>query len=66
MGRVWADEIGLNFFNPENETLFDVGDGLDQCVLEAHAAYTALGDSLYGFEIGNEVNGKFHIRSAEC
>ncbi|KAI0972266.1 hypothetical protein F4678DRAFT_56120 [Xylaria arbuscula] len=48
---------GLNFFNPENETLFDVGDGLAQCVLEANAAYNALGDSLYAFEIGNEVDG---------
>nr|AQW38601.1 beta-glucuronidase [Talaromyces pinophilus] len=47
---------GLNFFQSENETLFNVGDGLDQCVLEAYAAYTALGESLYGFEIGNEVN----------
>jgi hypothetical protein len=50
--------IGLNFFQSENETLFNVGDGLDQCVLEAYAAYTALGESLYGFEIGNEVNCK--------
>ncbi|KAI1820808.1 glycoside hydrolase family 79 protein [Xylaria intraflava] len=48
---------GLNFFNEVNETLFDVGDGLDQCVLEAHTAYTALGNSLYAFEIGNEVDG---------
>ncbi|KAI0474603.1 hypothetical protein F4859DRAFT_481356 [Xylaria cf. heliscus] len=48
---------GLNFFNPENETLFNVGDGLAQCVLEANAAYKALGDSLYAFEIGNEVDG---------
>ncbi|KAI0547090.1 hypothetical protein F4679DRAFT_375269 [Xylaria curta] len=48
---------GLNFFNPENETLFNVGDGLAQCVLEANAAYSALGDSLYAFEIGNEVDG---------
>ncbi|KAI1752140.1 hypothetical protein F4782DRAFT_158599 [Xylaria castorea] len=48
---------GLNFFNPENETLFNVGDGLVQCVLEANAAYSALGDSLYAFEIGNEVDG---------
>ncbi|KAI3335233.1 hypothetical protein F4824DRAFT_465188 [Ustulina deusta] len=48
---------GLNFFNPENETLFDVDDGLAQCVLEANAAYDALGDSLYAFEIGNEVDG---------
>ncbi|RAK81712.1 glycosyl hydrolase family 79 C-terminal domain-containing protein [Aspergillus fijiensis CBS 313.89] len=48
--------FGLNFFNAENETLFDVGDGLAQCVLEAHAAYHAIGDALYGFEIGNEVD----------
>ncbi|KAI1740385.1 hypothetical protein F4680DRAFT_117700 [Xylaria scruposa] len=48
---------GLNFFNPENETLFNVGDGLAQCVLEANVAYSALGDSLYAFEIGNEVDG---------
>ena len=60
----WADDgIGLNFFQPENETILNVGDGLGQCVLEAHAAYTALGDSLYGLEIGNEVNCKSHIRS---
>jgi hypothetical protein len=49
---------GLNFFNPVNETLFNVGNGLAQCVLEAYAAYTALGDSLYAFEIGNEVDGE--------
>ncbi|KAI2625213.1 glycoside hydrolase family 79 protein [Xylaria nigripes] len=48
---------GLNFFNEVNETLLDVGNGLHQCVLEAHTAYTALGDSLYAFEIGNEVDG---------
>ncbi|KAI0406616.1 hypothetical protein F4802DRAFT_606064 [Xylaria palmicola] len=48
---------GLNFFNPVNETLFDVGDGLAQSVLEANAVYDALGDSLYTFEIGNEVDG---------
>ncbi|PMD16271.1 glycoside hydrolase family 79 protein [Hyaloscypha hepaticicola] len=48
---------GLNFFNPVNETLFSVGNGLEQCVLEAHAAYASLGNSLYAFEIGNEVNG---------
>ncbi|KAI1431874.1 hypothetical protein GGR50DRAFT_35531 [Xylaria sp. CBS 124048] len=48
---------GLNFFNEVNETLFNVGHGLDQCLLEAHTAYTALGDSLYAFEIGNEVDG---------
>ncbi|KAI3317185.1 glycoside hydrolase family 79 protein [Xylariaceae sp. AK1471] len=48
---------GLNFFNEVNETLFDVGNGLDQCVLEAHAAYNALGESLHAFEIGNEVDG---------
>ncbi len=35
---------GLNFFNPTNETLFNVGNGLDQCVLEASLAYKALGD----------------------
>lgn len=39
-----------------NETLFSGGDGLAQCVPEAKAAYTALGDSLYAFEIGNEVD----------
>lgn len=32
-------------------------------MLEAHAAYTALGDSLYGFEVGDEVNCKSHIGS---
>ncbi|OJJ46450.1 hypothetical protein ASPZODRAFT_2129467 [Penicilliopsis zonata CBS 506.65] len=47
--------FGLNFYNPD-ETLFDIGDGLAQCVLEAHAAYTSLGDALYAFEIGNEVD----------
>lgn len=47
---------GLNFFNAVNETLFDVDDGLAQCVLEANAAYQAVGDALYGFEIGNEVD----------
>lgn len=58
---VWFDVdtlTGLNFFNPENETLFNVGDGLSQCVLEANAAYNAIGDALYGFEIGNEVDGE--------
>ena len=34
-----------------------MGDGLAQCILEANAAYDALGDSLYAFEIGNEVDG---------
>ncbi|PIG83921.1 putative glycoside hydrolase family 79 protein [Aspergillus arachidicola] len=48
---------GLNFFNPVNETYLEVGGGLDQCVLEAHAAHEAMGDSLYAFEIGNEVDG---------
>jgi hypothetical protein len=50
-------QTGLNFFNAVNETLFNVGNGLDQCILEAHTAYTGLGDSLYAFEIGNEVDG---------
>jgi hypothetical protein len=49
---------GLNFYNALGETLFNVGNGLAQCVLEAHAAYKALGKSLYAFEIGNEVDGK--------
>lgn len=49
---------GLNFFNPVNETYLEVGNGLDQCVLEANAAHNAMGDSLYLFEIGNEVDGK--------
>ncbi|KAF7617386.1 hypothetical protein AFLA_005427 [Aspergillus flavus NRRL3357] len=48
---------GLNFFNPVNETYLEVGNGLDQCVLEANAAHKAMGDSLYAFEIGNEVDG---------
>jgi hypothetical protein len=46
----------LNFFNPANETLFNVGNSLAQCELEAHSAHTALGDSLYAFEIENEVD----------
>ncbi|KAJ5727063.1 hypothetical protein N7493_004883 [Penicillium malachiteum] len=46
--------FGLNFYNPENETLFDVGDGILQCVVEANAVYNAIGENLYGFEIGNE------------
>lgn len=50
--------LGLNFFNAMNETLFNVGNGLAQCVLEAQAAYNALGRSLYAYEIGNEVDGK--------
>jgi hypothetical protein len=54
----WLIRKGLNFFNPVNETLFSVGNGLEQCVLEAHAAYASLGTSLYAFEIGNEVNGE--------
>ncbi|KAJ5716751.1 hypothetical protein N7488_002397 [Penicillium malachiteum] len=48
---------GLNFYNLDHETLFGVGDGLSQCVLEANAAYNAIGENLYGFEIGNEVDG---------
>ncbi|BCR99142.1 glycosyl hydrolase family 79 C-terminal domain-containing protein [Aspergillus luchuensis] len=53
---------GLNFFNTVNETYYNIGNGLDQCVLEANAAYETMGNSLYAFEIGNEVdswgNGK--------
>ena len=52
---------GLNFFKPVNESLFNVGDGLAQCVLEANAAYRALGESLYAYEIGNEVDGKSNL-----
>lgn len=57
------DRTGLNFYNPVNETLFDVGNGLEQCVLEANAAYTSIGDALYAFEIGNEVDGEPYISS---
>ncbi|GKZ86188.1 hypothetical protein AnigIFM56816_001240 [Aspergillus niger] len=48
---------GLNFFNTVNETYNKIGNGLDQCVLEANAAYKTMGNSLYAFEIGNEVDG---------
>ena len=57
----WHFLTGLNFFNPVNETLFNVGNGLAQSILEANAAYTALGESLYAFEIGNEVDGMPHL-----
>ena len=50
--------LGLNFFNTVNETYNNIGNGLDQCVLEANAAYKTMGNSLYAFEIGNEVDGK--------
>jgi hypothetical protein len=49
---------GLNFFRAANETLFNIGDGLAQSVLEAHAAYSAIGRDLFAFEIGNEVDGE--------
>lgn len=49
---------GLNFFNTVNETYYNIGNGLDQCVLEANAAYETMGNSLYAFEIGNEVDSK--------
>ncbi|GKZ39607.1 hypothetical protein AbraIFM66950_000739, partial [Aspergillus brasiliensis] len=48
---------GLNFFNTVNETYDNIGNGLGQCVLEANAAYETMGDSLYAYEIGNEVDG---------
>jgi hypothetical protein len=35
--------------------------GLEQTVLEARYAFAALGNSLYGFEIGNEVDGKTSV-----
>lgn len=41
--------FGLNFY--DNQT------GLDQTVLEARAAWDALGSNIYAFEIGNEVDG---------
>ncbi|KAK6077438.1 glycoside hydrolase family 79 protein [Seiridium cupressi] len=40
---------GLNFYDGEV--------GLDQTVLEATSAFEGLGNSLYAFEIGNEVDG---------
>lgn len=44
---------GLNFFNGD--------DGLNQTVTQATAAFLAIGDSLYAYEIGNEVNGKMPL-----
>lgn len=35
--------------------------GFDQTVLEANAAWDALGESIIAFEIGNEVNGEFPL-----
>lgn len=40
---------GLNFYDGE--------EGKEQAVLQAGAAYRGIGKALYGFEIGNEVNG---------
>ena len=42
---------GLNFFDGE--------DGLDQTVLQAAAAFKAVGEDIYAFEIGNEVDGQW-------
>lgn len=41
---------GLNFYEGEW--------GLNNTVSQATPAYLAMGDSLYAYEIGNEVNGK--------
>jgi hypothetical protein len=44
---------GLNFYD---------GDvGIQETLDEAIPAYAALGDSIYAFEIGNEVDGMFHF-----
>ena len=47
----------VNFYN--GSTGFTEGSsGFDQTVLEANAAWDALGESIAAFEIGNEVNGR--------
>lgn len=48
---------GLSFYDA-NSSLIDGRNGIDETVAEAKLAYDALGDRLYAFEIGNEVNGK--------
>lgn len=40
-----------------NLNFYDGQSGLEQTVLEASAAWSALGKQIYAFEIGNEVNG---------
>ncbi|KAF2477211.1 uncharacterized protein BDR25DRAFT_321643 [Lindgomyces ingoldianus] len=40
-----------------NLNFYDGEEGLKQTVLEASASWKALGESVYAFEIGNEVNG---------
>lgn len=53
--QTWPD--GTQFIYGLN---FQDGDtGLQQTVLEANNAFQSLGDSLYAFEIGNEVDGMY-------
>ncbi|KAB5514880.1 hypothetical protein GE09DRAFT_1046446 [Coniochaeta sp. 2T2.1] len=56
LGLAWLQSFN-QFPEGTQYTLFKVGNGLAQCVLEADAVYKSLGDSLYAFEIGNEVDG---------
>lgn len=48
---------GTSFYNM-NDSLCEYCNGLNETVTEATLAYKALGDSLFGFEIGNEVDGE--------
>lgn len=55
---------GLNFYDNstgEMPVLFDDQTGLQQTVLEAKDAWDAIGDDIYAFEIGNEVDGTLSI-----
>lgn len=47
---------GTSFYN-QNDSLCGGCDGLNETVTEAKNAYDAVGDALYGYEIGNEVDG---------
>lgn len=51
---------GLSFYDP-HDPLIQGRNGVDETVAEAKLAYDGLGDSLYAFEIGNEVDCELSV-----
>ncbi|KAJ5960282.1 family 79 glycoside hydrolase [Penicillium vulpinum] len=55
----WGKDIkyiyGLSFYD-QNSSFIDGRDGIDETAIQAKVAYDSLGDQLYAFEIGNEMN----------
>ena len=51
----------LNFYWPSVPVNGVNMSGIDQTVLEAANAWQGIGENLYGFEIGNEVNGGYLV-----